>query len=121
MKIFEILNKNYDELTEKDKKILEYTTMGLVGLGGFGAGLLVGDCIGRKANLTSYKKVVSIATKKGYERGATDGIYGTMYYMHEYNPTEFKEVMKTAQDKGFHGIYNLGMKTLDAPKGLFEN
>lgn len=120
MKIFDVLNKDYDELTDKEKKML--TTLGgaVIGTGGFVAGICIGRNIGHKQAYTQAKSQFVKMGKTMYTQGAIDGIAGTMYVAHEYSPESFKELMKMAQDKGFKGMYDLGLNAMEQPKGLFE-
>lgn len=120
MKIFDILNKDYDELTESEKKTLSVMTGTLIFGGGLALGVCVGNNYGRKQ---AFNKARSMSVKVGkemYIQGAADGIAGTMYIAHEYSPESFKELMKIAQDKGFKGLYGLGLQSMEFPKGYFE-
>lgn len=107
--MLEILNKSYDELTEDDKRKISLGTgivlAGLAGICSYAIGKRIGFDNGKRAG-------VKLGYRQGYLDGWQESGENLMSGIYKYNPKEFKEIMKMAQDNGFENLYNLCWKVL---------
>lgn len=107
--MLEILNKSYDELTDDDKRKISIGTgivlAGLAGVCSYAIGKNVGFDSGKRAG-------VRLGYNQGYINGWDASGENLMSGIYKYNPKEFKEIMKMAQDNGFENLYNLCWKVL---------
>lgn len=112
MKLFKLLEKDYDELTKEDKEFLEKFVRGTLLFGGAISGGLIGYGFGARRYQKKGIKAAKKAAKMAYDAGWYDSGYNLMTVVHKYNPNEFKEIMKTAQDRNFGRLYDVCWKIL---------
>lgn len=117
MKIFELFKKDYKDLTEEDKMELEKLEKVVYVGGGLIIGLAVGGSLGSymqsKKNTKMLTQTHIDGFKLGYDIGWEESGKNMLEGIHKYNPESFADIMKTAQDKGFKHLYDVGMTVLN--------